>query len=58
MVGLDSCDMTNSIPKSPLTYNTRSIGRPVVVLKGFLSNLQMNNLGKVMKSMPGGLVKT
>jgi hypothetical protein len=57
VVDLNSCDMMNSVPDSSLTYNTRSVGRPAVVLKGFLSNLQMNNLGKMMKCLPGGLVK-
>jgi hypothetical protein len=58
LVDLNSCDMTNFFPDSSLTYNTRSVGRPAVVLKGFLSNLQMKNLGKMMKLFPGGLVKT
>jgi hypothetical protein len=57
VVDLNSSDMTNFVPNSLLTYNTRSVGRPVVVLNDFLSNLQMNNPGKMMKCLPGGLVK-
>jgi hypothetical protein len=39
VVDLNSCYTTKSVPDSSLTYNTRSAGRPMVVLKGFLSNL-------------------
>jgi hypothetical protein len=41
-----------------LTYNTRSVGRIAVVLKEFfIKPVQINNLGKVMKCLPNGLVK-
>jgi hypothetical protein len=57
VVEINPCDMINFFPDASLTYNTRSVGRPAVVLKGFLSNLQMKKLGKIMKCLPGGLVK-
>jgi hypothetical protein len=34
MVDLKSCDIANSVPNSSLTYNTRSVEEPMVVLRG------------------------
>ena len=57
MVELNSCDMTKFVHDSSLIYNKRSVGIPTVVLNGFLSNLHMKNLGKMMKCLLGFLVK-
>jgi hypothetical protein len=40
MVDLNSCNIMNYVPNSSLTYNTRSIKEPAVVLRGSLSNLR------------------
>jgi hypothetical protein len=58
LVDLSSCDMMNFVPDSCLHTTQEALG-DCSCFKGVLYlTMQINNLGKVMKCPPGGLVKT